>query len=300
MADVFAAPACREYDACVFPADYVLVDGSRRAQAESRLYELFDSPEFRNLFDGTRWAPIRQVAPILVRTEPQHPGLRQLLAELQEYECGYLIASHASLDSLATHMRCFIEARHPLGHLVLLRFADPSVARVLLSAPHEGGVPAYWAELKEVCLPDRLWGGWHLEKRPDFRTGKLYRQSGAMFCQPGELTCQQLAAVDQRSVLVRLLRHLETWFPARIAEKPRAGVIAGLRTLMEEAVCHGYTSLQALTHWCTVFGYLGHPGRWALEAPDIHRILHTRPAETGAAEARKAALLAREQVQAFR
>ncbi|MFL1456299.1 DUF4123 domain-containing protein [Marinobacter sp. GN3S48] len=296
MLDVYGGPSSERASARNIHINYVLIDGSKRAEAEQWLYELVDAPDYSNLFDGTEWASIRQVAPLLVRTEPSHPQLGQLLSEVKVLECGYGIVSEKSLDTVADHLRQFHKVRHPLGHEVMLRFADPTVARVLLAPSGEGGVPEYWSTLEAVNLPDALWDGWHIKVQPEPPGAGLKKGEAAPF-QISELTLRGLVDTDRRATLVKLFQHLEMYFPDRLATTPRAEVISMLRAMMNQAINNGYTSLQALTHWSTVFGYLGDADQWHRVAPDIHQVFHSRPSEAGGSEARMAALAAMEIAQ---
>lgn len=300
MLDLFCAPSNTLQQDVEAAVDYVLIDGSKRAESERWIYQLFETLDYRNLFDGTEWASIRQVAPILVRAEKNHPNFKRLLAELQEFECGYGLTSAESLDAVADHLRRFIEVRHPLGHKVLLRFSDPAVARVLLASPEWGGVPEFGKGMTGATVPDYLWGEWHVLGCPDkllLADGSLRNHGGEKCCRLSDLTMSQLVGVDRRTALVKLLKHLENYFPDQLVGKPKADVITELRSLMNEAIGNGYTSLQALTHWCTVFGCLGRPQAWNRLAPDVYEIYHQHPLQTGGPEARKAAVRAMELAQ---
>ncbi|WP_375176269.1 DUF4123 domain-containing protein [Marinobacter mobilis] len=293
MLDVFKGPFTDSGQVKNIHCNFVLIDGSKREGAERWLYEFSDTPDYRNLFDGTDWASIRQVAPLLVRTEPDHPQMGELMQEGNVQEWGYGIASDESLDLVANHLRRFITVRHPIGHNVMLRFADPTVARVLLAPPGEGGVTQYWQTLTAVKLPDALWNDWHIQPRLEtLDTEAGVNTNDVATLQLSELTLTCLLNTDRRATLVKLMQHLETYFPDRVASRPRAEVVSALRQLMNQAIDNGYASLQSLTHWCTVYGYLGEPNEWASVAPDIQQMFHRRPVETGDAQARKAAVAA--------
>src|SRR5690554_3030959 len=105
MLDVFQGPSNTDNQLQDMHFNYVLIDGSKRPEAERWLYELVDTPDYRNLFDGTEWASIRGVAPLLVCTDRGHPLLEQLSREGKAQEWGYAIASDESLDALADHLR---------------------------------------------------------------------------------------------------------------------------------------------------------------------------------------------------
>lgn len=300
MLDVFDAPPGVKLSPADVQADYILIDGSKRAEGERWLYELFDTPDYCNLFDGTEWAKMRQVAPLLIRVEQGHPGLDSLLMELQALECGYGLISHESLGTVACHLRQFIQVRHPLGHSVFLRFSDPTVARVLLAPSEDGGVSDYWSTINGVQLPDNLWDGWYCQRRDEFWTSDNDRNSEKSVktvCLLNERTLNYLTDVDRRATLARLFHHLKAYFPGRLANEPAAVGIGALQRLMNEAINNGYTSMQALTHWCTVFGCLGDLAAWNRVAPAIYRLFQERPKGTGGPEARQAALMAMEVAQ---
>lgn len=297
MLEVYGCPSSNSASVQDLQGNYVLIDGSKRAEAEKWLYELTDAPDYRNLFDGTEWASIRQVAPLIVGINPNHPQRVTLAVELKKFECGYGISSDQSLDAVANHMRQFIEVRHPLGHGVMLRFSDPAVARVLLAASGDGGMPEYWSTLESVHLPDALWNGWHVQVRPDAMPSQSGEKGDAKPYQLNELTLSRLTETDRRATLVTLLQHIEQYFPDRLATAPRKDVISILHTMMNQAINNGYTSRQALTHWCTVLGYLGNPVRWQELAPGIQQMFDDRPSGSDGAAARKAALAAMELAQ---
>ena len=53
MLDVFSAPSNAIQQGVETAVDYVLIDGSKRAESERWLYQLFETPDYRNIFDGT-------------------------------------------------------------------------------------------------------------------------------------------------------------------------------------------------------------------------------------------------------
>ncbi|MDP4547703.1 DUF4123 domain-containing protein [Marinobacter sp. MDS2] len=294
MFDVFERPSKNTTQVQDIHCNYVLIDGSKREEAERWLYELVDSPDYRNLYDGTEWAPIRSISPLLVRTSQSHPLLERLSLEGRMKEWGYAIDSDEPMDALADHLRRFITVRHPVGYSVMLRFADPTVARVLLASSGDGGVSEYWAPLTAVKLPDALWDDWHLQVRPDWLSevgvGRS-AESSAPF-RLGELTLSGLTDTDRRATLVKLMQHLETYFPSRVASKARQGVVEDLRAIMEQALANGYESQQALLHWSTVYGYMGELSLWETAASSIHDLFHRWPGTAAEAQAREAAMIA--------
>jgi hypothetical protein len=294
MLDVFEGPSKSGTELQDRHFNYVLIDGSKRAGAERWLYELVETPDYRNLFDGTEWASIRDVSPLLVRTDPGHLLLERLSLEGKAQEWGYAIASDEPVDAVANHLRRFITVSHPLGHNVMLRFADPTVARVLLAASGDGGVPDYGSPFAAAKLSDALWDGWHLHTRPDSlpEVGVQRNAEGSASYRLGELTLSSLTDTDRRATLAKLLQHLETYFPSRVASNARQTMIMDLRAIMERAVANGYESLQALLHWSTVYGYQGALSLWETAAPNIYDLFHRWPGTAAEAQAREAAMIA--------
>ena len=103
---------------------------------------------------------------------------------------------------------------------------------------------------------------------------------------PGWTNCWESAT------LVKLMQHLETYFPSRVASNLRQALIKDIRTIMEQALANGYESLQALLHWCTVYGYLGELSLWDTAAPGIYDLFHRWPGTAAEAQAREAAMIA--------
>ncbi|MBK1886803.1 DUF4123 domain-containing protein [Marinobacter sp. DY40_1A1] len=294
MLDVFESPPASLAQDKNIHCNYVLIDGSKHEAVERWLYELVEAPDYRNLFDGTEWASIREVAPLLVRADRSSPLLERLVQEGRTLEWGYGISSEEAIDSIANHLRRFIMVRHPLGYNVMLRFADPTVARVLLAPSGDGGLPQFWMPFTAVTLPDALWDGWHLQENPEsWAAGTVgLCEEGAVPPCLSELTLRGLTNADLRITLVKMMQHLETYFPDRAETKARRGVVTDLHSLMEQAIANGYESVQALLHWCTVYGCQGDMSLWKAMAPDIHEIFHCWPGSAAEAKAKKAALIA--------
>ncbi len=296
MVDVFSKPSSTDSFVQHCDYNYVLLDGSQCADAERWLYELSDTPEYRNLYDGTKWAAMRQAGPLLVKAGSVPSLIHALFQKGNAFELGYGIHSDEQVDTIADCLRQFLTVRHPLGHEVMLRFASPAVARVLLASPGDGGLSGYGCVFSAVGLPDALWNCWHHQSRSEPGAGhQPYDMVGSHL---GELTLNCLEDVDRRAALIKLVKHLEHYFPNRATPSVRPKAIQSLRQLMDQALENGYTSLQALTHWGTVYGCLGEPAQWKGTFPDIYQAFSSPDVDSAEGQARAAAIAAMEWTQA--
>lgn len=274
------------------PWNYLLIDGVRLPDAEKRLYQLCDAPECRNLFRGTEWDTIADVGPLLIEAETSQPFVNEFLQDGLPGEWGYLIRSDLSLSDLTRHLQTFLTVQHPVGEPVILRFADPLIARALFGeavslAPMGAGISA-------LALPDSVGRRWHYKEPP----GSEFSDNGGT-ATLSETDLVLMARVDHRLTLRTMVSHMDQFFPDWCEENARENRAEVLGELLGRAQEAGYTSERSLTHWTNVFGYLG---------PDVsldglpHPIddgLKTIPTGTGAEQmARDLALQARDMAHA--
>lgn len=271
--------------------NYLLVDGVALPEAEKQLYQACECPELMNLYSGTVYGEISDVAPLLVRVTFEHPLVQRLINEDFAQEWGCLLSSSVDLPRLVGWFRQFITVHHPAGVELFLRFAEPAVASVLFGdgGPfRRAGTP-----VDEVLLSDSLAANWlHIQvpRVPDQISIETLTLS--------EKEIDALTQVDQRNLLRRMVIHLEEFFPEWTSGSDRAEQRATLSRLLDLARNAHYRSERALTQWTNVFGFL-RPGRVPEALPEsIQALLRTIPANSDAeTAARQAAVLARQSVQ---
>jgi len=271
--------------------NYLLVDGVALPEAEKQLYQACECPEHVNLYSGTVYGDISDVAPLLVRVTFEHPLVQRLIDEDFSQEWGYLLSSSVELPRLAGWFRQFITVRHPAGVDLFLRFAEPAVASVLFGdgGPfRRAGTP-----VDEVLLPDSLAWNWQHVQMP-----RVPDQISVGTLTLSENEIDALTQVDRRNLLRRMVVHLDEFFPEWTSGPDRKEQIATLSRLLDLARNAHYRSERALTQWTNVFGFL-RPGRVPEELPElIQTLLRTIPANSDAeTAAREAAVLARQSVQ---
>jgi len=117
---------------------YALLDGASVDGLLGRLGS--DRPEYVCLYRGELEPDIAEVAPYLVRLEPDAPFTQWVLEKGWGAHWGIFAVSLGVLRDLRQHFRRFTMVRDPDGKQLYFRFYDPRVLRVFLP----------------TCTPDEL------------------------------------------------------------------------------------------------------------------------------------------------
>lgn len=111
-------------------AAYAVIDGASAAGLLDRLYGL--QPEFACLYRGELAPDMAEVAPYLVRLEPDTEFADWVVSEGWGKHWGVFALAHASLREMRRHFRSFLTVYDPEGKPLLFRYYDPRVLRVYL------------------------------------------------------------------------------------------------------------------------------------------------------------------------
>lgn len=258
--------------------NYLLVDGLSLPKAEKQLYQDNEFPAFVNLYVGTDWDALADVAPLLVSISDETPFAQRFLAEGFYPEWGYLIQSSQGLHALARQLGQYLQVRHSTGTDFILRLADPGVAGLLFRE-----VKAFCSTLSGVqalLLPDIVRWQWQHMEVASGAGSKGAEENRAGF--PLVLSDQEvdkLREVDEWSLLKKMTCHLDTFFPAwaTLASRLRRSQLLG--QLLARARNSGYTSERAQGQWTNVFGYASHLERLGDLSPEILALLDSPPKE---------------------
>jgi hypothetical protein len=130
---------------------FVILDGAAIPTLLDRLYG--ERPEFICLYRGELEPDIAEVAPYLVRLEPDTPFADWVLAGGWGNHWGIFALSSTGLTAVRTHLRRFLTVKGPDGARLLFRYYDPRVLNVYLPTCNReelavlfGPVHAYIAE----------------------------------------------------------------------------------------------------------------------------------------------------------
>jgi hypothetical protein len=89
-------------------------------------------PEFACLYRGELAPDLAEVAPYLVRLEPETEFADWLVSEGWGKHWGVFALAHATLREMRQHFRSFLTVYDPEGKPLLFRYYDPRVLRVYL------------------------------------------------------------------------------------------------------------------------------------------------------------------------
>lgn len=123
---------------------YALLDAAR----DERILRLLkrSSEEYASLYEGPEGEELAEVAPYLVRLEPDSPLLQQLLEKGWGNAWGVYLFSEAPFPEVRRHFRHFLKVQTEEGKQLHFRFYDPRVLRVFLPTCRPG-------ELRELFGP---------------------------------------------------------------------------------------------------------------------------------------------------
>ena len=130
---------------------YAILDGASVPQLRQALFKM--RPEHECLYLGELTGDMAEVAPYLVRLEPDSPFALNVLEQGWGKHWGIFATSEAGIRDLRQHFRRFLTVFDPAGKALLFRYYDPRVLRSYLPTcnPEEvtmlfGPVTAFFAE----------------------------------------------------------------------------------------------------------------------------------------------------------
>jgi hypothetical protein len=115
---------------------YAVLDGASVEELLPKLYDL--EPEFECLYRGELEPDMAEVAPYLVRLEPETEFADWVLEEGWGRHWGVFAVTDAGLRDAHKHFRGFLTVYDPDGKPLLFRYYDPRVLRVYLPTCNAG------------------------------------------------------------------------------------------------------------------------------------------------------------------
>ncbi|MFP2925981.1 DUF4123 domain-containing protein [Pyxidicoccus sp. 3LG] len=121
---------------------YAILDGAR----DSRIHRRVLDGRFVHscLYAGKLPLELIEVAPYLVRLDPEHPLTVSLLSEAWGRSWGIFLTSALGLEPLRRHFRKFLKVRDERGKTLVFRYYDPRVLRVWLPTCNTGELDAFF------------------------------------------------------------------------------------------------------------------------------------------------------------
>lgn len=133
---------------------YALLDGASVPDLPQRLWEL--EPEHMCLYSGELEPDIAEVAPYLVRLEPDHACIAWVLERGWGSHWGIfvLVGPEPDLRDVRRHFRRFTMVCDPDGNVLYFRYYDPRVLRVYLPLCNAEEMDAVFGPVTAFLLED--------------------------------------------------------------------------------------------------------------------------------------------------
>lgn len=109
---------------------YAVVDGASSPDLQQALYT--HQPEYECLYRGELEPDIAEVAPYLVRLEPEAAFTQWVIERGWGAHWGVFAVTDVPLDAMRRHFRKFLVVHDAAGRPLLFRYYDPRVLRVYL------------------------------------------------------------------------------------------------------------------------------------------------------------------------
>lgn len=128
---------------------FVIIDGA----ACPGLLDILDQtqPDYECLYAGEMDPSVEEVAPFLIRLDPDHPFSDWLFASIDCKPWGIFLATSAGIRDLRKHFRTFLLVKGPDGNTLYFRYYDPRVLSAYLPTTDDderkqvfGPVEAYY------------------------------------------------------------------------------------------------------------------------------------------------------------
>lgn len=132
---------------------YAVLDGASVEELLPKLYDL--EPEFQCLYRGELEPDMAEVAPYLVRLEPETEFADWVLDEGWGRHWGVFAVTDAGLRETHKHFRSFLTVYDPGGKPLLFRYYDPRVLRVYLPTCDAGELRTVFGPVSCYLLEDQ-------------------------------------------------------------------------------------------------------------------------------------------------
>jgi hypothetical protein len=253
---------------------FALMDSTDQILVPHKAKEL-GSPRAISLFSGTAKEQYWQVAPYLFQVDP---GLLDwILAKLWTEPWGIFAISKANFEELRIHFKKFLLVQLPDGKVWFFRYYDPRILKVYLPACEP------W-ELQKLFGPVRAFAtaGGQQEKITMVQGPKLHFQQQGVREGPGiwwKIRHEQRIAFKKaamESFMLRLMAHVNEFFPEECKELSPPGVRATLEHCIERAASYQIISERDICRYIDVAFAFGRDFDVDPDIPWARRILRRK------------------------
>lgn len=231
---------------------YLLLDGAQIDDLMHILYQLEPAPEFHRLYDGTRYAELAEVGPVLIATD-HNSFLTQHFKKHWSTTAGVTLNSRAPADELIQHLTSLVHVSVNGGVSVLFRYYDPRILYLWLTDMCDRQRNSILGPVEQF----QLWaqGGWYGFSRSAPSVAQHYAETPWL-----QLSDAQLARLNQAKQQVfeqALLEHMDKWFPDCLANAGASERQDWARACCLKANEYGFSAAADIVRWAGLLGICG-------------------------------------------
>lgn len=253
---------------------YLLLDGLVLEPLERWLYERLANPTYEPIYLDTPLAECRRISPCLVRLEPDSPLWGDFVERGACEQWGWLLASEASWEEIAAHLRWLLFMEHPLEGEKVVRLASPEVMRCLLDAEPQPNQSSLLGVLDDLWLPGRdeecavTW--WHLTNAREGvpRSGKPFALQ-----QPH---LDSLSRIAWRRFAGELAQHLQRFFANGPLLRDCETTLEAAQQVIDTTRSLGFAGRRAHFYMANILGAHGDAALDDASMPEIANTLTCR------------------------
>ncbi|WP_397450587.1 DUF4123 domain-containing protein [Pseudomonas sp. NA-150] len=241
-------------------ANFLLIDGVLNKRKLNDLHQYEASMEVCLLYGGTRWEPLQDLGPILMKPSTPSSLITDWFSDPAAQKYSTVFSSAKFLNQVTDHLRPFICPPNALDGSGLLRFSDPLVAHYWLSSLSAeqrdqllGPIDHWW-----VPLPTHSW-----EPPAEIAWQIFSRVNPAPSSSPvhASLDHAQLAALD-KAHRWKFEEDAYQWLAERdeqlFAGMDSQSISDWLKHTIDSGLEWGLVGEKALIIWAETFADLGH------------------------------------------
>lgn len=233
---------------------YLLLDGAQIDNLQRQVFRLQEGADYVTLYRKTAYADLADCGPVLIKTTPDSPLLRHFQAHWQS-TAGLQVFSDADPAELQTHLRSLVHARVPGGSTVLFRYHDPRILPLWLETLSAEERDYCMGPVERFVMCDAAGEPVVFERQGPGRPAAPY--AAQPWLQLSEAQLERLNEAKQAEFDRRLLGHLQTHFPERLAALDADAQRRLVHSCREGAAQYGYSSAAEVARWSGLVVLLG-------------------------------------------
>ncbi|EXF42794.1 hypothetical protein BAY1663_04802 [Pseudomonas sp. BAY1663] len=233
---------------------YLLLDGAQIENLPLQLHQLEEAPALHPLYRSTRYEPLADAGPVLIRLASDS-RLERHFVEHWQARAGLWLETDASEPELIEHLRSLVHA-DVQGATVLLRYHDPRIMRHWLPELPADERERLMGPILRMRLPASEAGAEAIElQRRTPSPAARYDDTPWLHLsdeQTARLNRAQLETFDRH-----LLAHIDQHFPDCLAGNDPAARLAWAIRCRQGAGAHGYGAADQVAQWANLCAVLG-------------------------------------------